>query len=427
MDAHLETVRARTQEVAPCDPLAALGSFGEPPVAFFDSPSRQESWAGFGTAWEATASDRASSLALLRAISRPDVVPQEEGPRPPGPFAGGMAFDLSRAPGAGWSGFPVARWRLPKFILWRRQGRSFVTAFAPAPELPAAMRAAASAADRAPRALGEEGPVAAVASLKEDRAAWDGAMGQALGAIQRGQVQKVVMARAIDVELAAPLAAQSLLARLRKDSPAALTFYLRGDDGVAFAGATPETLCRVEGASLATEALAGSVAPEDAALLRRDKESREHRAVVEAIRDALAPLCEWLEISGKGEVVNVPTLVHRRTPIAATLRAGVGVAELVEALHPTPAVGGAPREVALALIREAEGLDRGWYAGLLGMVGPDGGELRVGLRSALIRGASARLFVGAGVVQGSTADGEWEETAAKARTVLRALGGGAGG
>ena len=111
MDAHLETFRGRTLEVAPCDPLAALGSFGEPAVAFFDAPSREESWAAFGTAWEASANDRASTLALLRAISRPDVVPQEEGPRPPGPFAGGMAFDLSRAPGAAWSGFPVARWR----------------------------------------------------------------------------------------------------------------------------------------------------------------------------------------------------------------------------------------------------------------------------------------------------------------------------
>src|SRR3954469_15517271 len=154
MNAHLETVRARTQEVAPCDPLAALGSFGEPPVAFFESPSRQESWAAFGTAWESSAGDRASALALLRAISRPDVVPQEEGPRPPGPFAGGMAFDLSRAPGAAWSGFPVARWRLPRFVLWRRHGRSFVTALAPAVDLPAQVRAAATAADRVPRATG---------------------------------------------------------------------------------------------------------------------------------------------------------------------------------------------------------------------------------------------------------------------------------
>src|SRR5262245_41579074 len=114
MDAHLESCRARTVEVAPCDPLAALGFFGEPPVAFFESPSREESWIGFGTAWESAASGRAEALGLLRAISGPDVVPQEEGPRPPGPFAGGMAFDLSRAPGAGWSGFPGARWRLPR-------------------------------------------------------------------------------------------------------------------------------------------------------------------------------------------------------------------------------------------------------------------------------------------------------------------------
>jgi isochorismate synthase len=325
-----------------------------------------------------------------------------------------------------WSGFPVARWRLPRFILWRRQGRCFVTAIAPAAELADRMRAATSAADRIPRAPLAEIAASEVRSLREDRQAWDGAMAKALEAIQRGQVQKVVMARGIDVELAEPPDLASFLARLRKDSPAAFTFFLQGD-GATFAGATPETLCRVEGRSLATEALAGSVAPEDAALLKRDKESREHRAVVEAIRNALAPLCEWLEISGRGEVVNVPTLVHRRTPIAATLRAGVGVADLVDVMHPTPAVGGAPRDMALALLREIEGLDRGWYAGLVGMAGPDGAELRVGLRSALIQGASARLFVGAGVVQGSAADGEWEETAAKARTILRALGASARG
>ncbi|HVE83923.1 MAG TPA: isochorismate synthase [Myxococcales bacterium] len=424
MDAHLESFRARTLEVAPCDPLAALGVFGEPPVAFFEAPSRQESWAGFGTAWESSAADRASALALLRAISRADVVPQEEGARPPGPFAGGLAFDLSRAPGAAWSGFPVARWRLPRFIVWRKQERCYATVIGPAAELGALARAAATAADRIPRGPAVNGGAAVELGLVEDRAGWDRAMGQALSALQREQLQKVVMARAIDVALPAPVPVQALLARLRKDSPAALTFFLQGE-GVAFIGATPETLCRVEGRALATEALAGSVPPEDLALLKRDKESREHRAVVEAIRDALTPLCEWLEISGRGEVVNVPTLVHRRTPIAGTLRPGVGIADLVEALHPTPAVGGAPRDVAMALIREAEGLDRGWYAGLVGLVGPEGGELRVGLRSALLRGAAARLFVGAGVVQGSTADGEWEETAAKARTMLRALGSGA--
>jgi len=435
MDAHVESLRARTVEVAPCDPLMGLGFFGEPPVAFFEAPSRGERWIGFGTAWAASATDRASALGLLRAISRPDVVPQEEGPRPPGPFAGGMAFDLSRVPGDGWSGsgFPVARWLLPRIILWGRGGRCYVTAIAPAAELPGLLRAATSAADRIPKVPAGAGPdpgpegveLAPGLALAEDREGWDRAMARALAAIEGGRVQKVVMARAIDVALPAAPDLGRLLSRLRRDSPAGLTFFLQGE-GAAFAGATPETLCRVEGRSLASEALAGSVAPEDAALLRREKESREHRAVVEAIREGLSPLCEWMEISGRGEVVSVPTLVHRRTPIAATLRAGVGPADLVDALHPTPAVGGTPRDVAMTLIREVEGLDRGWYAGLVGMVGPDGCELRVGLRSVLLRGASARLFVGAGVVQGSTAEGEWEETAAKARTVLRALGGAGG-
>jgi len=427
MDAHLESLRARTLEVAPVDPLAALAGSVQAPVAFWEAPSRVESWAAFGTAWESSASDRDSALALLGTVSRPDVVPQDGGPRPPGPFAGGMAFDLSRAPGQGWSGFPVARWRLPRFILWRREGGCYATAVAPAGELEGAVQAAAAAAAAARGAQPPEPPGGAVPlSIREDRAAWDLAMGRALSAIERDQVRKVVVARAIDVSLPAPPDLPLLLARLRQDSPAALTYFFQGDDA-AFAGATPETLCRVAGRNLVTEALAGSAPRGDAALLRGEKESREHRAVVEGIRDALAPLCDWLEISGRGEVVSVPSLLHRRTPMSGVLREGVGLAELVGALHPTPAVGGAPRGAALALIREVEGLDRGWYAGVVGIAGPEGAELRVALRSVLLRGAQARLYVGAGVVRGSTADGEWEETGAKARAVLRALGGGEGG
>jgi isochorismate synthase len=412
------------------DPSTLLTAFGE-------VPARGEGWASFGVLAEESASDRPGALALVGAISRAGLVTLRSGPPPPGPFVGGMAFDLDRPPTGAWRGFPASRWVLPRFILWRRGEACFVTALGRRGEddVGALLRRGVAMAEGVPRAPVAAEPEVETASpdgargrrgqdrlqVAEDRPAWDLAMARALEAIAARRVQKVVMARTLAASpVSAPLV--TVLARLRAGSPASYTFFFRGEGGEAFVGATPETLCRLDGRDLVTEALAGTAPPDAAAQLRRDKESREHRSVVDAIRAGLAPLCEWLEISGRPELIELPMLVHRRTPIVGTLRRGVSLAEVVGALHPTPAVGGAPREAAMALIREVEGLDRGWYAGVVGTVGAGAAELRVALRSALLDGASARLFVGAGVVAGSTAEGEWEETRTKSRTVLRALG-----
>lgn len=419
------TFEAATAPVATRDVLRAAEHLGQAPAspvtALWEVPARGEGWAGFGVLAEEVAGDRPGALGLLGAISRPGLVAPGSGPLPPGPFVGGMAFDLSRAPTGAWRGFPAARWVLPRHILWRRGEACFVTALGRRGEdLPSLLRHGVAMAEAVPRS-GVETASPNGLVIGEERLSWEVAMARALEAIHHGRVQKVVMARAMAVsQVGAGLV--TVLARLRAEAPASYTFFVRGEGGEAFVGSTPETLCRLDGRSLVTEAVAGTAPPDGAALLKRDKESREHRPVVEAIRAGLAPLCEWMEISGRPELIELPTLVHRRTPIVATLRAGVGLAEVVGALHPTPAVGGAPREAAMAVIREVEGLDRGWYAGLVGTVGPQSAELRVALRSALLQGSTARLFVGAGVVAGSTAEGEWEETGTKARTMLRALG-----
>jgi isochorismate synthase EntC len=121
-------------------------------------------------------------------------------------------------------------------------------------------------------------------------------------------------------------------------------------------------------------------------------------------------------------VLALKHVVHLRTGIQAQLREDVGPVALVTALHPTPAVGGAPRERALRFLGEHEALDRGWYAGPVGWVGPQRAHLVVALRSALVEGARARLFVGAGIVQGSDPAAEWRETELKGVAMRRALG-----
>jgi isochorismate synthase EntC len=114
--------------------------------------------------------------------------------------------------------------------------------------------------------------------------------------------------------------------------------------------------------------------------------------------------------------------VHLRTPISANLRPGARIAQVISALHPTPAVGGTPRSEALSFLRAHEAFDRGWYAGAVGWLGASRAHLCVGLRSALIRGEELRAFAGAGLVPGSDPEAEWVETERKAAAVLGALG-----
>ncbi len=146
--------------------------------------------------------------------------------------------------------------------------------------------------------------------------------------------------------------------------------------------------------------------------------------MVRALRDGLAGLCDQLISPDEPELLSVSNVHHLYTPITARLRDGVCILDAVERVHPTPAVGGFPRETALAFIREHEGMDRGWYAAPVGWVGQDGGgEFAVALRSALVEGASAALFAGCGIMGDSDPEREYAESWLKFRPMLSALGG----
>jgi isochorismate synthase EntC len=144
--------------------------------------------------------------------------------------------------------------------------------------------------------------------------------------------------------------------------------------------------------------------------------------VVDDLRARLDGFVTSLEAPATPTLKRLPTLAHLHTPIVATLRDGVSALEVARALHPTPAVAGAPRRAALDWLSTNEGLERGWYCGAFGAMGGAGLCLAVGLRCAVVRETSATVYVGAGVVKGSTPAGEWEETERKAKTMLSALG-----
>ncbi len=410
------------------DPLSVAGTRGDLSI-YWEQPSEGIAAAGFGVAGVEEASERHQVFEVLaRLAANGHIEWLGDSPRPFGPWFGGLAFDLSRAPSNGWTGFPLSRWILPELLVWIRGGQAFLTAFAPrgAGATPERLRQRlAAAAEAVPRGRREPSRPVRELSLQVDPAGWRKLMESALSAISAASLSKVVAARAIDASARSEFEILEVLARLRAYAPSCTTFLFKGAEDAVFVGATPERLCRVASGVVETEALAGSASPgESDAWLEQDKEKREHGAVTDAIVEGLAPLSESVQVAPP-VVMALPNVKHLRTPIRAKLREGVGPAEVVRALHPTPAVGGTPRDRALAFLREHEGLERGWYAGAVGWMGAGDAELKVALRSALLHGKRARLYVGAGVVAGSTVEGEWQETEAKSALMLDALGGGA--
>ncbi|MEA2555801.1 MAG: isochorismate synthase [Actinomycetota bacterium] len=249
--------------------------------------------------------------------------------------------------------------------------------------------------------------------------------------IRAGALDKVVLARTLEVDAGRMLDAKQLLWRLRAVEPAGYVFAAPAAGG-ALVGASPELLAEVSGRTLSVNPLAGSAprhgdpAQDRAAaaqLMASAKDRYEHDVVVRAVAAALAPLCEELDHPDEPELHATANVWHLATPFHGTLRSDVAsVLTVVAALHPTPAVGGHPRAAALATLRELEPFDRGSYAGPVGWVDADGdGVWAIALRCAQLDGEHARLFAGAGIVGESDPAAEVEETDRKFRAFLDSL------
>lgn len=247
-----------------------------------------------------------------------------------------------------------------------------------------------------------------------------------------GHMDKVVLARAQSF-VAAPECHFDVAATakaLRDRQTEATTFLVQRTDGQAFLGSTPEILVRLTGRTVETVAMAGTrkrgmLSESDA--LSRDlfaspKDRHEQALVTEAVRRALAPVVENLQVPEAPDVVQLPDVQHLRTPITGTLLNGVELFGLLDRLHPTPAVGGLPRTEALAWLDDHEGLDRGWYAGPIGWTNQAGdGAFVVAIRSALMTEREAAAFAGCGVVAHSNPRDEWDESVVKLQTVRSGL------
>ncbi|HEY8552797.1 MAG TPA: isochorismate synthase [Thermaerobacter sp.] len=398
-------------------------------------------------------------------------------------LVGGFAFDPAVPPAPAWAGFPAARFVLPELMVTRGPGGTWLTfnrvvvpgtpgdppgdaawTFPGGVRLTVPRAAGCSAGERGRRWLSllaiadraapgrphgggprrvdpggggrrrAPGPIEAVAL--PGRRGWMDAVAAALEAIAAGELAKVVLARRLRVRAGAAFDPGTVLRRLRAEYPECFVFAVAGDCSApggrsVFLGATPERLVRLREGRLETAALAGStargatVAEDDElarALLGSPKEREEHALVVRMLRETLAPVCRVLQLPPEPRLLRLRNVQHLYTPVSGMVDQ-VTVPQLVARLHPTPALGGWPRDRALAFIRRWEGGARGWYGGPVGWFDHRGeGEMAVAIRSGLLRGAEAWLFAGCGVVAGSDPEREWRETALKLRPLAAALG-----
>ena len=257
---------------------------------------------------------------------------------------------------------------------------------------------------------------------------WQRAVAAAVERIRAGALRKVVLARDLHATASAPLDTRALLRRLAARYPGCYTFSCAG-----LVGSTPELLISQENGEVRSLVLAGTVQRggtpgEDealgAGLLASAKDIEEHRYAVESVRDVLTPLCDRLAIAATPSLLQMADVQHLATEVHGTLARETSALTLAGALHPTAAVCGTPTEVAMELIRELEGMDRGRYAGPVGWVDARGnGEWGIALRCGEIDGQRARLFAGGGIVAGSDPQAELAEAQSKFRPMQYAIEG----
>ena len=375
-----------------------------------------------------------------RVLSASAVADWSEDPPGSGLVAvGGFAFAPDGGESTAWDGFAPASLVVPEVSLSRRNGRTALTVNAEvAPD-----DTVADLMARVSRRLGELRSVplplldpAPSGSYRVQSpmppSHYEEAVARAVQRISAGELEKVVLARQVEVHAPVDHDPSAILGLLRAEFPSCYVFAV-GRGEATFLAASPELLVRREGQRASTVALAGSTGRSadpsvddhlGERLLRSDKNREENAIVARRIARTLRPHSVWVTSAPEPVLVRVANIQHLATPIRAQLASAVPAIELAGALHPTPAVGAEPRELASTLIPALEGIDRGWYAGPVGWTDASGdGEFCVALRCGLLRGRLARLYAGCGIVRDSDPAAELAETEVKLGALLPLLAG----
>lgn len=259
---------------------------------------------------------------------------------------------------------------------------------------------------------------------------WTTGVAEAVEAIRDGSLRKVVLSRSVVVRSDDAPDGFDLVSHLERSYRQCFSFGWRVN-GATFVGASPELLVRFDRGLVTSNPLAGSARRGEGEvedrrladeLMNSAKDRVEHRFVVEDVAERLGPLADHLDVPERPSLKRMATVQHLSTQISAAALPGVHILDLVDALHPTPAVGGTTRGAAEAFIAKVETFDRGWYSGGVGWIdAADEGEFAISLRCGLLEGTRAHLFAGAGIVEDSDPESELLETRLKLRPMLELL------
>lgn len=349
---------------------------------------------------------------------------------------GGMAFDPDKKRTALWEKFSDSEFTVASYMLTKYEDVYYVTANVQvakddqADELTKKVNDDLDLLLRKP--VKEVRKTAIVEKCEIEPNKWKETVNLATKQIQTSNIEKIVLSRELRIKLDRKAEITDVLHDLLAKQTNSFVFaFERSED--CFVGATPERLIKIENDHLLSTCLAGTTPrgktnEEDAALadelLHDEKNRREHDFVVKMIQKAISPYCTDVDVPNEPVIYPLKNLQHLFTPVSALVKPNVSMFDIIEKLHPTPALGGVPRLESLQFIREHELVDRGWYGAPVGWLDHNNnGEFAVAIRSGLIQGAEASLFAGCGVVKDSDPEAEYEETNIKFVPMLSVLGG----
>ena len=431
---------------APARVVAIDGLLAADPSVLWDAPALEadgRSWTflGWGEAarFEGDGEARLDTVRELASQLFAGLIERrhpELGAGPSPRLFGGIAFRPETVRAAPWTAFRDASFTLPRWLYATNGERAILTlAVRPGERIAPAEIAAALArigVDPASTVVAAVNAGARGAELERTSLAdWELMISDALARIRAREMEKVVPMTRCHVTSSGVLDVAAALGRVRQAYPECARFAFRRGD-TTFIGASPERLVALRGLEVEADSLAGSRArardaADDARAMRElsesDKDLREHAHVADAIERALRPIAREVRIPERPIVRSLRNVHHLWTPITATLSAKLHALDLVAALHPTPAVCGTPRDVAIGWIAAHEPSPRGWYAGAVGWFDAAGdGAFSVAIRSGALTRHEAWLYAGAGIVEGSDATAEYAETRVKQTPMLAALG-----
>jgi isochorismate synthase len=416
--------RLRTAStVVECDPLALVragaGLFGH--SSYFRTPDGDEvASLGVAVRFGAAGNDRFGQLEGQLA-RLPELA---EGAR----IAVGFSFSPQGPSEPEWDGFGAADAVLPTVALVKVGGDSRLVVAIPRGSEATSTLDVLSKLQRVPEPELPDPGVHTVESVPST-IQWQSEVAEAVGAIEAGSFEKVVLARSVQVHSEKATDPFALVHHLGLANPHCYIYAVLAGDS-AFVGASPELLLARSGRGIQINPLAGSArrgkGEDDVAvgeqLLASTKDRAEHAIVVDDLIARLDGLTNHLDYPEQPSLRRMATVQHLSTEIRGTLDEGVSTFDVLKSIHPTPAVGGTPRPEALAFIDKAEGIDRGWYSGGVGWLSLDGeAQIALALRCALVNGTTSRLYAGNGIVAESDPAAELVETRLKFQPMLNLL------